>query len=130
MGYKTHRARAFAGSMKKFWLQHVKQLHFEVNFSDQYGHKIAVNQIKGIPYINPDLLNTEFTFTYDMMEVPDTETYMRLLFINDFKYVYNLNRMTWAMVQDHMKIMNHYVELDLALKGREFEYPDEIVEIK
>ena len=129
MGYKTHRAKIYAGSMIKCWLQFMKSVHVEINYGDKVGHRLAMNQILKIPNTDSRLLHPEFQFSYDLMFPADKDSFMKVTYLNDFVYFYNLDKFRWSEIQSHVKLMNHYIEHDETMKGRDFEYEDELKEI-
>ena len=125
MGIKTHKATLLAGSLIDTWLKFARALHFELNYNDRVGHRVASRELLEITYIDDRLLNPEFTLTFHAMDKPILDTFMAITFINDHVQVYNLNVQPWEQIQSHIKMLNSYIDIDEALKGRDHTYPDD-----
>ena len=112
--------------MKHHWLKFSKSIHLEVNINDQVGHRVAAKLMQELPMMDTRLLHPEFIYTYIFMIKKDTDSWMRLAYMNEHNQIYNLNKLTWEQIQEHVDLMNHYIELDENLKGRDHEYPDDL----
>ena len=127
MGYKTHRAKRLVGSLQNTWLKFVKNAHLEINPNDSHGHKVAADILYKITSMDTRLLNPEFAFTYKVMKEWSYESYLKLNYINNYTHIYNLNKFHWVFIEKHIEYINHYIALDESMKGRDYEYEDELV---
>ena len=127
MGYKTHRAKRLMGSMKEWWLRFAKTAHLEINPNDTHGHRKASDILYKITSMDARLLNPEFNFTYQIMQKLDHETYLKLVFINNHTQFYNLNKHPWVFIEKHIDYLNYYIAFDESIKGRDYEYDDEMI---
>ena len=127
MGYKSHKAKVFAGSTIDLWLKFCKTLHVQVNPNDRIGHGQAGQIITRIPQLDARLLHPEFQFSYSLMDRYEAESWMSMLFITGHQQIYNLDRSRWEHIEDHIKSINSYIQTEEDIKGRDHDYEDDIL---